>query len=75
MALLEKHRISHIDFMSLDLEGFELPALRGLDFSRVRPTWLLIEERQPELLFAFLSPWYLFIKKLSDHDYLFRAKA
>jgi hypothetical protein len=73
-ALLDKHRIDHIDFMSIDLEGFELQALRGVDFSRVVPTWLLVEARQPEALQAFLSPWYLAAAKLSDDDYLFRAK-
>jgi len=42
--------------MSIDLEGFELQALkRVLDFARVKPVWLLVEERHPEPLFAFLS--------------------
>jgi FkbM family methyltransferase len=73
-ALLDKHRVSHVDFMSIDLEGFEIQALKGLDFSRHRPTWLLVEERKPLELLSFLSPWYALAEKLSHHDYLFRRK-
>src|SRR5436190_17226807 len=73
-ALLDKHCISHVDFMSIDLEGFELEALKGLDYSRHKPTWLLVEERNPRDLFAFLSPWYSFVEQLSDHDFLFHSK-
>ena len=35
--------IGQIDLVSLDLEGFEAPALRGLDLDRHRPSWLLVE--------------------------------
>jgi hypothetical protein len=31
------------DFISLDLEGFEASALRGLDLDRHGPDWLLVE--------------------------------
>jgi hypothetical protein len=48
--------------------------LKGLDFSRHKPTWLLVEERKPLELVPFLSPWYSLVEKLSHHDYLFRNK-
>lgn len=73
-ALLDKHSVSHVDFMSIDLEGFEMHALKGLDFSRHKPTWLLVEERNASELLRFLSPWYSLVEKLSHHDYLFRSK-
>jgi FkbM family methyltransferase len=73
-AVLDKHRVERVDFMSIDLEGFELQALRGLDFNRHRPTWLLVEERQPEKLMAFLKPYYDFIEQLARLDFLFKLK-
>jgi Methyltransferase FkbM domain len=52
-ALLDKHCITQIDFMSIDLEGFEMQALQGLDFTRVRPTWLLVKSDSQKLCLHF----------------------
>lgn len=41
--LLEKHQLGEIDLLVLDLEGYELQALRGLEFHR--PRMLIIETR------------------------------
>ena len=38
-----------LDYLSLDLEGFELPALQGLDFSHMRPRVVIIEDRLENL--------------------------
>ena len=75
-AVLQKHGVTHIDFMSLDVEGFEREALRGADFDRVRPTWLMVEETiDPAALKQLLEPWYEEVDLLSAHDYLFRARS
>jgi FkbM family methyltransferase len=42
-AVLRNHRISHIDLLSLDVEGYEPEVLRGLDLDRHRPTWIVVE--------------------------------
>jgi FkbM family methyltransferase len=42
-AVLDASHVEQIDFMSLDLEGFEAAALRGLDLDRWAPAWLLVE--------------------------------
>ncbi len=41
--VLKEAGLEQIDFISLDLEGFEAQALRGLDLERYRPGWLLVE--------------------------------
>lgn len=37
-----------IDFLKIDVEGWELPVLSGIDLSRFRPTILLVEAVPPE---------------------------
>jgi FkbM family methyltransferase len=45
-SVLEEAGATSIDFLSLDVEGFEPQVLRGLDFERFQPEWLLIEHGQ-----------------------------
>lgn len=82
-SILDDRGISEIDFMSLDLEGYEAAALRGLELERHRPTILLVEisaERQE--VERALEPWYDAAAELSDHraaeppwyDVLYRAR-
>jgi FkbM family methyltransferase len=71
--ILEKYQLKRIDFMSLDLEGFELEALKGLDMRRHRPRFLLVEVRDEKSVDAFLAPFYQKIGKMSHHDVLYRA--
>jgi FkbM family methyltransferase len=82
-SLLDQHGFTHLDFMSLDLEGFEAPALRGLDLRRHRPALLLVEiSRAREEVDSILDPWYDPVAELSDHraesppwyDLLYRAR-
>lgn len=47
--VLAKAGLDRLDFLSLDLEGFELPALQGLDFARIRPRVVIIEDRLENL--------------------------
>ncbi|NET76666.1 FkbM family methyltransferase [Okeania sp. SIO1F9] len=44
--ILEKHKVKRIDLLSLDVEGFELQVLQGLNFNQFRPRFMLIEVRQ-----------------------------
>jgi len=41
--ILEVNNINNIDFVSIDIEGGELAALRGFDFSTIRPRVFVIE--------------------------------
>ncbi len=63
-----------IDFFSLDVEGYELPVLQGLDLSRYRPRFLLVEARFLDDVNAHLQPHYDLIEQMTYHDYLYRAK-
>jgi FkbM family methyltransferase len=47
--ILQEHGVDHVNLMSLDVEGFELPALRGLDFSAVTVDVVLVENDTPAL--------------------------
>jgi FkbM family methyltransferase len=41
--LNEKYKYDYIDFMSIDVEGFELDVIKGIDFKKIDIRFLLIE--------------------------------
>ena len=41
--------VARLDFLSLDTEGMELAAMRGLDFTKYQPRFILIEDRMESL--------------------------
>lgn len=47
--VLDQAGISRLDYLSLDLEGMELFALKGLDFTRHAPRLIVIEDRLDDL--------------------------
>lgn len=76
-SILEKHKIKTIDLFSLDVEGYELEVLDGLDLSKNRPKFLLIEITSK--LFDETDEYlkrldYMFVEKISHHDYIYQAK-
>jgi len=71
--LLDQNGVREIDFLSLDVEGFELAVLQGLDLTRHRPRWMLIEARFREEIDQYLAPHYQPVADLSFHDILYRA--
>lgn len=82
-SILDRLGSPAIDFMSLDLEGYEASALRGLDLGRHRPSLLLVEiSNDRHAVEDVLDPWYETVAELSDHraesppwyDVLYRAR-
>lgn len=73
-SLLDKHGIIDVDLLTLDVEGYELQAIGGLDLARHRPKFLLIEVRhcQREAIESRICPYYQpvavlsFVKDYSD---------
>ena len=83
-SIFDEAASRQIDFMSLDLEGYEAAALRGLDFERHRPTTAAGRDLQRSGMrwSDVLDPWYEAVAELSDHrgaeppwyDVLYRAR-
>jgi FkbM family methyltransferase len=62
-----------IDLLSLDVEGTELSVLKGINYKMYSFKYILIETKQFNKIKNFLiKKNYLFLKKLSHHDYLFK---
>ncbi len=76
--ILEEAGIDKIDFLSLDVEGYEPQALSGLDVVRYAPRFILVEivdgDSGRERIDEILIPQYEMVKLISHHDYLYRRK-
>ena len=74
-SILDEVGVQEIDLFSLDVEGYELNMLRGLDLDRYRPKYMLIEARFRDEIEQYLSVrGYEAIDMLSHHDVLYKRK-
>lgn len=74
-SLVEDSGFTKIDFLSLDVEGYELEVLKGLDFDKYLPTFMLIECRNDSdknAIEQYLGSKYTFVEQLSHRDYLYK---
>ncbi len=71
-SVLEEAGIGAFDFLSLDIEGYELPALRGLDLKHHRPHYMLVEawdsDRHAQLVEHRSPNGYREIARLGELD-------
>ena len=71
--ILSKHKVKTINFFSLDVEGYEENVLKGLNLNKFNIDYILIETSNlDKISFLLKKNNYKFLKKLSDHDYLFQ---
>jgi FkbM family methyltransferase len=47
-SIFDELKIGQIDFVSLDIEGYEINALKGLDFNKYKPSIFVIEYKDEE---------------------------
>jgi FkbM family methyltransferase len=66
--VLEKWRITQIDLLSLDVEGYEVEVLQGIDFDRHRPEHLLVEVRDIRAIEKVIFPWYRQVSVLNQNE-------
>lgn len=69
--IVEKHNIEEIDFMSLDVEGFEFEVLKGINLnSKWSPKIFLIEiyNKDIENIFNLLKPYYDIVGNFSNYN-------
>ncbi|MEX2546209.1 MAG: FkbM family methyltransferase [Chloroflexota bacterium] len=72
-SILDQVKPDRFDLLSLDVEGFELQVLRGIDLHRWAPKFVLVEARfRDEIDTHMLGTGYKMIEELSHHDVLYR---
>ena len=73
-SILDECKVEKIDLLSLDVEGFELNVLKGLDFNKYKPDYLLIEARFKEEIDKYISDLYIQVDRFSIHDFLYQRR-
>jgi FkbM family methyltransferase len=71
-AVLAEAGLARLDLLSLDVEGYELAVLRGVDFGQHVIRFILVETAALAAVRAILEPRFHLVDQLSFHDYLFR---
>jgi FkbM family methyltransferase len=72
--ILARYEIGRVDLFSLDVEGYEENVLRGLDFDRFRPRYILVEARYRSRVENVIGPSYETVAELTDRDILYRSR-
>jgi FkbM family methyltransferase len=75
-SVLEDARSPRINFFSLDVEGYEMQVLEGLDLHRFRPDWILVEclsdDSKTAMRNYLTAREYAFVAQVTPRDLLFR---
>ncbi len=74
--ILDENRITdRIDLLVLDVEGYELGVLQGIDFSRHAPRYICVESWNHDEIEGYLKERdYECLERLTKHDWLYRRR-
>jgi FkbM family methyltransferase len=76
-SVLKEAGVTDIDFFSLDVEGYEVNVLQGLDLDTYRPTFMLVEcldDSKKKEIEKHLGNKYEFIKKVGKREFLYKRR-
>ena len=79
--IIDQHNIKDITFLSIDVEGYEIEALSGIDYSRHSPDYILFEDHK-HLGITYDIDYNLFfsergfkqLKQFSNDHFLFKKE-
>jgi FkbM family methyltransferase len=72
-SILDGEQVTTIDLLSIDVEGYEYDALLGLDLSRYRPRYIVVEANYFDEINAYLTEYgYTVVEWLSEQDVLYK---
>ena len=73
-SIIDECQVDEIDFLSLDVEGFESNVLNGIDFNKNAPKYICVEARHFEDVHHILKSNYNIVEQLTHHDYMYQRK-
>ncbi|MFT5418628.1 MAG: FkbM family methyltransferase [Gammaproteobacteria bacterium] len=78
--VLREAGISHVDLLSLDVEGGEISVLEGLDLKSMRPQWIVCEDTYDDTVRNFLTSHHysvhaVLLERAHTRDVLYRDLA
>jgi FkbM family methyltransferase len=70
-SILDEHKVSRIDLLSIDTEGMELNVLRGLNLAKRRPALVLLEDHMEtlDLFFYMRQQGYRLIHRTGPNNW------
>lgn len=73
-SILDEVRPEKVDLFSLDVEGYEVEALKGLDFTRYRPKFILVEMNKSDVVDNYLTERNYVLEESYRNDNLYKDR-
>jgi len=66
--VLNQYEVKSVDFLSLDVEGYEEQVLKGIDFTQHLPSFVLIEVHRRDIVDSLIGKYYKIVTVLNVTD-------